>query len=300
MRLKKCFGIFSVLILFVFLSTQIVCSYEGEEIPEMPETPGSVHCGATAPACDGDCPTGEFCELENSVCVCNTVEVEDPEIPELEVPCGLTVAPACNGICPTDQTCHEDDNGLCTCNGSAITLCGDTAPLCNGVCSAGLTCVGPHPFTGDCTCADAGEPEGPIDCGVATAPSCNGECSDPDDTCVVEVDLFGNQTCVCMGYDPNLCENSAAPACGGHCPDDFICQPGMDGGTNICQCVLVELPEGLTPCGDSAPACDGECPVDEHCAESSLIPGTCACEGETLLEPEDPEEEPEEEESDPF
>jgi hypothetical protein len=109
-----------------------------------------VACGQSAPACDGDCPTGFVCAsgVENggseggsdsiSACTC-------------AVPCGEATAPQCAGACPLGTVCSSGAEGggseggseggpegaTCTC----LVPCGSaTAPTCAGACPSGFVC----------------------------------------------------------------------------------------------------------------------------------------------------------------
>jgi len=113
-----------------------------------------VACGQSAPACDGDCPTGFVCAsgVENggseggsegggdsvSLCTC-------------AVPCGDTQAPQCAGGCPLGTICSSGpegggseggseggpETGTCSC----LVPCGHaTAPTCAGACPSGGVC----------------------------------------------------------------------------------------------------------------------------------------------------------------
>jgi hypothetical protein len=104
-----------------------------------------VACGQSAPACDGECPSGFVCTSgaeggseggsdSTSACTCL-------------VPCGDATAPQCAGACPTGTSCSsgpesggsEGGPEAATC--SCEVPCGDaTAPACDGACPPGAVC----------------------------------------------------------------------------------------------------------------------------------------------------------------
>jgi hypothetical protein len=121
-----------------------------------------VACGQSAPACDGDCPTGLVCAAgpENggpeggggdsaSPCSCAT-------------PCGDAQAPQCAGACPAGTVCSAGpesggaeggpEGGTCACQ---VPCGGAVAPTCDGDCPAGLVCLAGAeggPESGSCDC----------------------------------------------------------------------------------------------------------------------------------------------------
>src|SRR5436305_2601029 len=92
-------------------------------------------CVASAPACNGTCPTGESCVATPAGCVC-------------ELPCASTSPPTCGGSCPTGQSCVATPSA-CVCQ----TPCASIAPACNGTCPDAQVCVSTD---GGCICQAAG------------------------------------------------------------------------------------------------------------------------------------------------
>src|SRR5213080_2309964 len=105
-------------------------------------------CVASAPACNGTCPTGESCVATPSGCVC-------------ELPCASTSPPTCNGTCPTGESCVATPAG-CVCE---LPCASTSPPTCNGSCPTGESCVA---TPSGCVCE--------LPCASTSPPTCNGSC----------------------------------------------------------------------------------------------------------------------------
>jgi hypothetical protein len=168
-------------------------------------------CGGTAPACDGECPSGEACGslggFPEPSCGC---------LPAGSTPCG-TVYPSCgDGDCPAGTSCFAD----------AFTCCGDVVipycaclsepppEPCPGGCPPGWICTLPAPgFQPFCL---------PPFCSGGSAPACDGSCgSQPGTACTAVGNLCFCLT-PCSGGDPY-------PTCGGTCVEAGWTCSGVEG-----------------------------------------------------------------------
>jgi len=102
---------------------------------------------------------------------------------------------------------------------------------------------------------------GPLACGDAEVPSCNGTCG-INEACIVGIDGCSCSSLACGDVE-------TAPQCSGLCPTGSRC--AIDG--NGCQCV-----PGATTCEIAgAPGCDGDCPSGSFCGFDTGS-GRCLCE----------------------
>jgi hypothetical protein len=107
--------------------------------------PVAVACGdATAPICEGECPTGQTCEeaLPGAGCQCVTPAT-----------CGETAAPECGGTCSQGEVCVEGILGDCVCEPLATDCDESPFPTCGGSCPDDHRCE-PESATGACRCFD--------------------------------------------------------------------------------------------------------------------------------------------------
>src|SRR5437763_510964 len=163
-------------------------------------------CVASAPACNGTCPTGQSCVATPSGSAC-------------ELPCATTSPPTCNGTCPTGESCVAPPSG-CVCE---LPCASTSPPTCNGTCPTGESCVA---TPSGCVCE--------LPCASTSPPMCNGTCP------TGEVCAATPTGCVCQ---PPPCANTSPPMCNGTCPTGescvatpagCVCQPPCADSAPVC------------------------------------------------------------------
>ena len=173
-------------------------------------------CGTTAPACNGECPTGEQCYeiddfLPGSVNACLCAPVGDP-------PCGTT-GTTCGGACPAGLECNLiPGSGIF----ESACACTEPSPGCGpglGSCPPDTQCLPVSPFEFSCL---------PELCGDGSFPSCGGSCS--GGKVCVPLDMGPVEFCVCA-EPTGSCDE---PACdsGLFCPAGGACT----GSSGACSC----------------------------------------------------------------
>lgn len=160
-------------------------------------------CGGTAPACNGECPTGEECSNLGGV-----LETSCGCLPAGSSECG-GVYPSCgDGDCPAGTTCMIDT--FSSPSGATAAWCAcysdPPPPPCPGGCPDGWTCTPTLPL-GEHICL-------PPTCGDSPGePVCDGACSQPGTECTL---ISGGCFCLTPCSGP-------FPTCGGSCPEGFSC-----------------------------------------------------------------------------
>lgn len=136
-----------------FVCVDVECMAEGDcptgNFCDADGTCQPIACGdAGAPACEGACPAGEACVLDEE-----TLEFCHCSAPPAA--CGDAAAPACDGACPADEECLSDPfEEFCVCVGADFPCTPEDLPadLCiEAQCPVGRRCAA---VAGGCRCVE--------------------------------------------------------------------------------------------------------------------------------------------------
>jgi hypothetical protein len=176
---------------------------------------------ADVPACDGDCPRGQYCDVgpTGGVCMCYDEEVDCEDSDDW---------PTCGGDCPPGETCTAWQTDECRCvEDQDETPCEgiDSPNMCDqGYCPPGQTCL---QRGNGCACGN------PVyECSNNAIAACVDQACPSGQKCVA-IDSYN---CECIPDDEYSCGYMDTAYCSdGTCPPGTMCS--YDGKSMTCICM---------------------------------------------------------------